>query len=43
MQIVSFDDNLHEMSIPMFFGKQENNINLPSAEFAHRVVKANTK
>ena len=40
MQIVSNGDNLHEMSNPVFWGK--NIINLLSAEFAQRVVKVNT-
>ena len=39
MQIVSNGNNLHEMSNPVFLGKNKKNIiNLPSAEFAHRVI-----
>ena len=36
MQIVSFGDNFHEMSKPVFWekkNKQENNINMSPAEF----------
>ena len=40
MQIVSNGDNLHEMSKSCCLGKNKKiTINLPSAEFAHRVVK----
>ena len=39
MQIVSFGDNLHEMSNPIFLESRENIINLPSAELAQKVVK----
>ena len=42
MQIVSFRDNLHEMS-NLFSGKiKKNVINLPSAELAQKVVKNKT-
>ena len=42
MQIVSFGDNLHEMSDPIFLGKiRKNIITLSSAEFAHSVVSVN--
>ena len=40
MQIFSNGDNLREMSNPIFWKKRKN-INLSSAEFAHRVVKQN--
>ena len=39
MQIVSIGDNLHEMSNSMFLEKQENIVNLSSAELAQRAVK----
>ena len=41
MQIVSWGDNLHEMSNPVFWLKKirKNIINLSSAEFAQGVVK----
>ena len=43
MQIVSSGDNLHEMSNPVFWKKNNMKtiINLWSAEFAQRVVKVN--
>ena len=41
MQIVSTGDNLHEMSNPVFWKK--NNINLSSAEQAKGVVKVKLK
>ena len=39
MQIVSYGDNLHEMSNPIFWKKIRNIINLSSAENGQRVVK----
>ena len=40
MQIVSIGDNLHEMSVSVFWGKNKKNvISLSSAELAKRVVK----
>ena len=42
MQIVSLGDNLHDMSIPIFWGKtQKSIINLSSSEFAHTVPSIN--
>ena len=42
MQIVSSGDNLHEMSMHIFWEKHKQNIvSLLSAEFAHGVVKVN--
>ena len=42
MQIVSLEDNLHEMS-KIFSGKNTKNIvNLSSAELAQKVEKVNT-
>ena len=38
MQIVSYRDNLHEMSKPIFW-ENKKNINLSSAELAQRVVE----
>ena len=38
MQIISPGDNLHEMSMPIFWKKKKNITNSSSAEFAHRVV-----
>ena len=42
MQIVSWGDNLHEMSKPIFWEKKKkkNIISLPSAKYAHRMVQA---
>ena len=39
MQIVSWGDNLHEMSEPIFLENNRNFINLSSAQLAHKVVK----
>ena len=39
MQFVSIGDKLHEMSKPIFLGKNEKNISLLSAEFVKRVIK----
>ena len=39
MQIVSFRDNLHEMSKPFLGKSYEKNHHLSSAEFTQRVVK----
>ena len=36
---LSFRDSLHEMSKPITWEKQENIVNLSSAELAQRVVK----
>ena len=43
MQIISLGDNLHELSMPIFSGKNNKNniINLSSAELAQGVVKVN--
>ena len=44
MQIISNEDNLHEMSNPVFWENNNNNkntINLSSAEVAQIVVKIN--
>ena len=42
MQIVSLGDNLHDMSIPIFWGKtQKSIINLSSSEFVHSVPSIN--
>ena len=38
MQIVALGDNLHKIS-KLIFWENKKNINLLSAEFAHRVVK----
>ena len=42
MQIVSYGDNLHEVSDPIFKEDIKNVINLSSAESAHSVVSVNT-
>ena len=43
MQIVSNGDNLHEMSNPVLWGKNKNNvINFSSAELAQRVIRVKT-
>ena len=38
MQIVSFGDNLHEMSNPFFWENKKNNNKLSPAEFAKRML-----
>ena len=43
MQIVSNEDNLHEMSNSVFWEKWENITNLSFAELAQRVVEVKTK
>ena len=42
MQVVSNGDNLHEISNPVFWEKEEKNINLSSAELAQWMVKVNS-
>ena len=44
MQIVCLGDNLHEMSMPVFWEggkKKKRNINLLSADFAYTVIRVN--
>ena len=39
MQIVSTGDNLHEMTKPVFLGKEKKYFNMPSAEKLTQCVK----
>ena len=39
MQIVTFWDNLHEMTKPFFLGKIKRVNSLSPAEFAHKMVQ----